>query len=67
MDPAVVAERALDGVTEGRFLIATHPHVRAYSDQRADEVAASFDPLGTGEGESYDVSTIVAAIMTENP
>ena len=65
MDPMVVAERALDGVEEGRFLIATHSHVRDYADQRAVEVAASFDYLGTGDDEPFDVSTIIAAIRSE--
>jgi NAD(P)-dependent dehydrogenase (short-subunit alcohol dehydrogenase family) len=66
MDPMVVAERTLDGVAAQRFLIATHPHVRAYSDQRAAEVAAAFDGLdATAEEEPFDVSAIIAAIRSE--
>lgn len=65
MDPMVVAERALDGVAAQHFLIATHPHVRAYADQRSSELATAFDVQGTGEHESFDVPTIIAAIRSE--
>jgi len=66
MDPMVVAERALDGVGAQRFLIATHPHVRAYTDQRTSEMTAAFDVLGnTGGDESFDVSAIIASIRSE--
>ena len=66
MDPAVVAERTLDGVAARHFLIATHPHVRAYADQRASEVAAAFDALGVAEHASFDLPTIIAAIRAED-
>lgn len=66
MDPMVVAERALDGVAAGRFLIVTHPHVRAYSDQRVAEVPAAFDGPGTGENESFEVSAIIAPLRSED-
>ena len=64
MDPALVAERGLDGVAAGRFLIATHSHVRAYAEQRAADVSEAFDTLGPG-GESFDVSAIIASIRSE--
>ena len=67
MDPTVVARRALDGVVAERFLIATHPHVRAYADQRTADVAAAFEALEPGDDRSFDVSTIVAEIRSEGP
>lgn len=64
MDPMVVADRALDGVAAGRFLIATHAHVRAYADQRAAEVTQAFETLGTAQDEEFDVSAIVASLRS---
>ena len=67
MDPAIVAERALDGVAEERFLIATHPHAKRYFDDRAADVAAAFDALARAEDEkSYDVEQIVAEITAQH-
>ena len=65
MDPALVAERALEGVTAERFLIATHSHVRAYAEQRTADVIEAFETLGPG-GESFDVSAIIAAIRSDD-
>ena len=65
MDPALVAERALEGVTAERFLIATHSHVRAYAEQRTADVIEAFATLGPG-GESFDVSAIIAAIRSDD-
>ena len=66
MDPALVAERALDGVAAERFLIATHPHVRAYADRRSADVVEAFEALGPDEDRSFDVSAIIAAIRSED-
>lgn len=67
MDPTVVARRALDGVAAERFLIATHPHVRAYADQRTADVTAAFDALEPGDDRSFDVPTIIAAMRSQDP
>jgi NAD(P)-dependent dehydrogenase (short-subunit alcohol dehydrogenase family) len=45
MDPALVAELAFDGIDREAFVIATHPHVRAYATERWEEVDAAFDRL----------------------
>jgi hypothetical protein len=67
MDPAIVAERALDGVAEERFLIATHPHAKRFFDDRAADVAAAFDALArAGDEKSYDVEQIVAEITAQH-
>jgi len=66
MDPVVVAERALDGVAAERFLIATHPHVRAFAEQRTADGIEAFDALGPGDDRSFDVPTIIAAIRSED-
>jgi NAD(P)-dependent dehydrogenase (short-subunit alcohol dehydrogenase family) len=55
MDPATVAERALDGVVAGQFLIPTHYNARAYADQRAGELSEAFDRLGIIDTTDYDV------------
>jgi NAD(P)-dependent dehydrogenase (short-subunit alcohol dehydrogenase family) len=45
MDPALVARLAFDGIEREAFVIATHPHARAYASERWDEVRAAFDHL----------------------
>lgn len=55
MDPATVAERALDGVIAGQFLIPTHYNARAYADRRAAELTAAFERLGSMDTTDYDV------------
>jgi NAD(P)-dependent dehydrogenase (short-subunit alcohol dehydrogenase family) len=67
MDPVFVAKRALDGVADERFLIATHPHAKRYFDDRAADVATAFDALArAGDEKSYDAEQIVAEITAEH-
>jgi NAD(P)-dependent dehydrogenase (short-subunit alcohol dehydrogenase family) len=45
MDPALVARLAFDGIDREVFVIATHPHARAYASDRWNEVSSAFDHL----------------------
>ncbi|WP_328356996.1 SDR family NAD(P)-dependent oxidoreductase [Mycobacterium sp. NBC_00419] len=65
MDPDLVASRALDGVADERFLIATHHHVRDYSDERAADIAAAFEALDPGDDPSFDLATVIAAMRSK--
>jgi NAD(P)-dependent dehydrogenase (short-subunit alcohol dehydrogenase family) len=66
MDPAMVAERAMDGIMAERFLIATHPHAKSYFDGRAVDVTAAFDVFTTAESEqTYDVMHLLSAIASD--
>ncbi len=63
MDPAIVAQRALDGVAAGRFIIPTHYNARNYAEIREAEVREAFDRLGTIDTSSWDVYEIVAELQ----
>jgi NAD(P)-dependent dehydrogenase (short-subunit alcohol dehydrogenase family) len=55
-----VARRAFDGIAEGRFIIATHPHVERYALARQTEIQSSFAALheSANDDEDYDISTL---------
>lgn len=65
MAAEVVAQRALDGVAAGHFVIPTHYNARDYADARADEVAAAFDRLAAHDTSSWDVGEVAAAVLGE--
>ncbi|CAB4363540.1 MAG: SDR family NAD(P)-dependent oxidoreductase [Actinobacteria bacterium] len=69
MDPALVAERAIDGVQAGQFLVATHRHVQQYADERYAEVERAFASLGADDGseQAYDVASVAAVVNAEDP
>lgn len=64
MDAGDVADLALDGALDGRFLIATHAHAHRYAEARSDDVTEAFRALrATGRPEvSYDVMEIFAEL-----
>jgi hypothetical protein len=61
MDPELVARLALDGIEREAFVIATHPHARAYASERWDEVRTAFDHLDSLglDIPDMDVATIM--------
>ena len=63
MAAATVAERALDGVAAGDFLIATHYNARLYAERRATEAAEAFVTLGEIDTTDYDVNNLVAEML----
>jgi NAD(P)-dependent dehydrogenase (short-subunit alcohol dehydrogenase family) len=64
MEPAAVAALALDGVAANRFMVATHPHAKRYSEARAADVAEAFTALETAgvPDASYDVMELIAEL-----
>ncbi|WP_420610394.1 SDR family NAD(P)-dependent oxidoreductase [Candidatus Poriferisodalis sp.] len=65
MPADVVAQRALDGVAAGHFIIPTHYNARSYADSRAGEVAAAFDQLAEVDTSSWDVTEVAGAVLSE--
>lgn len=65
MPAEVVAQRALDGVAAGQFLVATHYNARSYAEARAAEVAEAFDRLAEADTSSWDVTEIAGAVLGE--
>jgi len=65
MSAATVAQRALDGVEAGRFLIPTHYNARRYAEARAADMAEAFDHLKTIDTTDYDVSTLAADLLAQ--
>ena len=65
MAAEVVAQRALDGVVAGHFVIPTHYNARDYADARAAEVAAAFDRLAAHDTSSWDVGEVAAEVLGE--
>lgn len=63
MPAAVVAERAFDGLAEGRFLIPTHYNARSYADARTAEIGDAFERLATIDTTDYDVGRLVAEMV----
>lgn len=62
-----VAQRALDGVASGRFLVATHPHAIKYAEVRHTDIVEAFaelDASGVPES-SYDVTEVATALLSE--
>lgn len=61
LDPALVARLALDGVAREAFVIPTHPHSRAYAEERCNEVRDAFDHLDALglDIPSMDVTTMM--------
>ncbi|MDX1581691.1 MAG: SDR family NAD(P)-dependent oxidoreductase [Alphaproteobacteria bacterium] len=61
--PSYIAQRALDGIEAGEFLIMTHPHVRAIAERRAQDVSAAFDAAPEVENaEQYSVEALMARL-----
>jgi hypothetical protein len=44
--PDHVAEKAIEGLRQGLFVIPTHPHIRADAEARWREIERSFAALG---------------------
>ena len=65
MPGSTVAERALDGVAAGNFLIPTHYNAREYASSRADEVVEAFDRLATIDTTDYDIGRLVATMLEQ--
>jgi len=63
MAAATVAQRALDGVAAGDFMIATHYNARLYAERRATEAAQAFAALGEIDTTDYDVNNLVAEML----
>ncbi len=61
LDAALVARLALDGVAREAFVIPTHPHSRAYAEERCNEVRDAFDHLDALglDTPSMDVTTMM--------
>ncbi|MGI9616311.1 MAG: SDR family NAD(P)-dependent oxidoreductase [Acidimicrobiales bacterium] len=64
MAPELVAERALDGVDRGDFLIPTHYNTKDYADARAAEVVAAFDRLADIDTSTWHVDDAIAAVFS---
>jgi len=67
MDALDIGRRAVDGVRRGEFLIVTHPHARAFADERYREIADAFErqaPRTEGD-ERWDVNRIVGEVFTD--
>jgi NAD(P)-dependent dehydrogenase (short-subunit alcohol dehydrogenase family) len=63
MEPALVARLAFDGVAREAFVIPTHPHSRAYAEERSNEVRDAFDHL---DALGLDIPSMdVTAMMRE--
>ncbi len=65
MAAATVAQRALDGVEAGRFLIPTHYNARRYAEAREADMAEAFDHLQTIDTTDYDVNTLAADLLAQ--
>lgn len=63
MPATTVAERALDGVAAGHFLIPTHYNARAYAAQRSEETAEAFERLSAIDTTDYDVVRLVTDLL----
>ncbi len=63
MSAETVAQRALDAIAAGHFLIPTHYNARAYAQKRADEMAEAFDRLAEIDTSDYDLTTRVVEFL----
>lgn len=61
----VVAERALDGLINGHFLIPTHYNARAYFERRDAELTEAFDRLAEIDTTDYDVGRLVGEALAD--
>lgn len=67
MDALEIGRRAVAGVRRGDFYVVTHPHARAFADERHREIVAAFEaqaPRAAGD-ERWDVNRIVAEVLAD--
>jgi NAD(P)-dependent dehydrogenase (short-subunit alcohol dehydrogenase family) len=67
MDPLEIGRRAVEGVRRGDFYVVTHPHARAFADERHREIVEAFEaqaPRGPDD-DRWDVNRIVAEVAAD--
>jgi len=65
MDANEIARRCICGVERGDFLIVTHPHARAFAEERWNLVREAFDAQAPSGGEEFDANRLVARVLAE--
>lgn len=65
MPASDVAQRALDGVADRRFLIPTHYNALAYARDRFSEIDDAFARLAEFDTTSWDVTQVVTDMLNE--